>query len=82
MTLQLDWPAEVVERVTREAEERGMTVDAYVLEAVSPASAPEDEDLRRRRIEEAVDHIRASRRGIRLGPDLTIRDLTEEGRRF
>ncbi len=84
MTLQLDWPQEAVERVKREAEKRGLTVDAYLLQAALPEEkdVATDSEARRRRREKAVADIRELRKGNILGPDLTIRDLIEEGRRF
>jgi hypothetical protein len=32
MTVHLDWPAEVVARFTEEARQKGLTLDAYLLE--------------------------------------------------
>jgi ribosomal protein L17 len=34
MTVQLDWPHDVVDRLTEEARKRGLSLDAYVLETV------------------------------------------------
>jgi hypothetical protein len=87
MTVQLDWPPEVVERLTEEARQRGLSLDAYILQAVlepeSSNGAPAtDEAENRRKREEAAARIRELRKGVTLGPDLTIRDLINEGRRF
>jgi len=41
-----------------------------------------DEAEKRRGREEAAASIRKLRKGNILGPDLTIRDLIEEGRQF
>jgi hypothetical protein len=41
-----------------------------------------DEAEKRRKREEAAAGIRELRKGITLGPDLTIRDLINQGRRF
>jgi hypothetical protein len=87
MTVQLNWPPEVVERLAQEARQRGLTLDAYVLQAVlqqagSNGAPTNDEAERRRKREEAAARIRELRKGVTLGPDLTIRDLINEGRRF
>ena len=36
---------------------------------------------RKRTVEEAIADLKELRKGLTLGPDLTIRDLIEEGRR-
>ena len=87
MTVQLDWPQEVVDRLTEEARQRGLSLDDYVLQTVlqkqiANGSAPSEEIARRQAREEAGQSIRELRRGNILGPDLTIRDLIEEGRRL
>ena len=87
MTVQLDWPPDVVKRLTEEARQRGLSLDAYILQAVlEPESlngAPAtDAAEKRRKREEAAARIRELRKGVTLGPDLTIRDLIHEGRRF
>jgi hypothetical protein len=86
MTVQLDWPAEVVNRLTEEAERNGLSLDAYLLQTVlhdsarnGVASARESADGKAR--EDAGRSIRELRKGNILGPELTIRDLVEEGRR-
>jgi hypothetical protein len=87
MTVQLNWPPEVVDRLTEEARQKGLSLEAYVLQAVlqqkgsnGPPAIAEAEKRRQR--EEAAASIRELRRGVTLGPDLTIRDLINEGRRF
>lgn len=87
MTVQLDWPPDVVDRLTEEARQKGLSLDAYVLQAVlqqkgSNGAPATDEAEKRRKREEAAASIRELRKGNILGPDLTIRDLIEEGRRF
>ena len=87
MTVQLDWPPDVVDRLTDEARQKGLSLDAYVLQTVlqqkgSNGAPAIDEAERRRRREEAAASIRELRKGVTLGPDLTIRDLINEGRRF
>jgi hypothetical protein len=76
VTVQLNWPADVVDRLTEEARQKGLSLDDYVLQTVL------NEDAKRQACEEAGRSIRELRKGNILGPDLTIRDLIEEGRRF
>ena len=40
------------------------------------------ENSRKDQVRDAVRKMRELRKGVRLGPDLTIRQLIEEGRRF
>jgi hypothetical protein len=86
MTVYLDWPPDVVVRLTEKARQKGLSLDAYLLETVlerdtngDPAS---DEAQKHRARQEAGQSIRELRKGNVLGPNLTIRDLIEEGRRF
>jgi hypothetical protein len=86
MTVRLDWPPDVVDRLTQEARKKGLSLDAYLLEAVlqqdrSDGDAADSAEKRRKR-EQAAASIRELRKGNVLGPDLTIRDLIDEGRRF
>jgi hypothetical protein len=87
MTVQLDWPPDVVDRLAEEARQRGLSLDAYLLQTVlqqkaSNSTALTDDAAKRQAREEAGRSIRELRKGNILGPDLTIRDLIEEGRRF
>jgi hypothetical protein len=87
MTVQLDWPPDVVDRLTDEARQKGLSLDAYVLQTVlqqtgSKGAPAIDEAERRRKCEQAAASIRELRKGVTLGPDLTIRDLINQGRRF
>ena len=86
MTVQLDWPPQVVDRLTEEARKNGLSLDAYVLQSVLKQNGsnalPSDDTEKRRKREEAAASIRELRKGNVLGPDITIRDLIEEGRRF
>jgi len=85
MTVQLDWPPDVVERLTGEARKKGLSLDAYLLQTVlqrkGSNGAPADDAEKRRAREEAGRSIRELRKGNMLGSDPTIRDLIEEGRR-
>jgi hypothetical protein len=87
MTVQIDWPPDVVQRLTEEARQKGLSLDDYLLQAVlqdrnRPGAAPADDVAKQHAREEAGRRIRELRKGNILGPDLTIRDLIEEGRRF
>ena len=87
MTVQLNWPPELVDRLTEEARQKGLSLDAYVLQTVlqqrTPnGTGPSDEAAGRQAREKAGRRIRELRKGNILGPDLTVRDLIEEGRRF
>jgi hypothetical protein len=87
MTVQLNWPSDIVDRLTEEARQKGLSLDTYLLEAVLHQKAPNgsllsDEAAKRQAREEAGRSISELRKGNILGPDLTIRDLVEEGRRF
>ena len=83
MNVQLDWPPEVVGRLTKEARQKGLSLDEYVLQTVLQkgpnGTAVHADDARR---QEAGRSIRELRKGNILGPELSIRDLLEEGRRF
>lgn len=72
--------------LSEEARTKGLSLDAYLLQAVlqQPANgvAPSDEAAKREAREETGRSIRELRKGNILGPNLTIRDLVEEGRRF
>ena len=87
MTLHLDWPPDVVDRLTKEARRKGLSLDNYLLQTILQKKASNDtrlsdEAAKRLAREEAGRSIRELRRGNVLGSDLTIRDLIEEGRRF
>jgi hypothetical protein len=87
MTVHLDWPPEVVDRLSEEARQKGLSLDDYVLQAVLQKRIPNgdalsDEAAKRQAREKAGWSIRELRRGNILGPDLTVRDLIDEGRRF
>ena len=86
MTVQLEWPPDVVDRLREEARQQGLSLDAYLLQAVLQTSpkgtALSDEAAKSQARKEAGRSIRELRKGNILGPDLTIGDLIEEGRRF
>jgi len=87
MTVHLDWPREVVDRLSEEARQKGLSLDDYILQAVLQKRIPNgdalsDEAAKRQAREKAGQSIRELRKGNILGPDLTVRDLIDEGRRF
>jgi hypothetical protein len=84
MTVQLEWPPEVVDRLTQEAQQKGLSLGEYLLQTIlrQGGTVLSDDDAKRKARVEAGQSIRELQNGNILGPDLTIRDLTEESRRF
>ena len=82
INVQLDWPPEVVDRLTKESRQKGLSLGEYVLQSVQkgPKGTVDSADDARR--QEAGRSIRELRKGNILGPELSIRDLIEEGRPF
>ena len=87
MTVELDWPPDVVNRLTEEARRKGLSLDAYVLQTVlqqegSNGAPPTDEVERRRKRQEAADCIRELRKRVKPDPEgWTSRDYINYGRR-
>jgi hypothetical protein len=86
MNVSLDWPSDVVVRLTDEAKKRGLSLDDYLLQVAleqKPVNGTYTAGETQKRLarEAAGRHIRDARKGTILGPELTIRDLIEEGRR-
>ena len=83
MTIHLNWPADVVNRLTEEARNKGLSLDSYLLETVlqrkSSTAPASDAGERRRQREEAAASVRELRKGNTLGPDVTIRELIKKG---
>jgi hypothetical protein len=87
MTVQLDWPPDVVERLTEEAQHVGISLDAYVLRTVlqqknaqEATSADEAERLRKR--QEAATRILDIQSRVKPDPEgWTSRDYINYGRR-
>ena len=87
MTVELNWPPDVVGRIVEDARQSGLSLDDYVLQTVlgnklHDSRPHTDEDAARQSREEAGRMIRELSKGNSLGPDLTVRDLIEEGRRY
>jgi hypothetical protein len=67
MTVQLDWPPDVVDRLTEEARQKGLSLDDYVLQTVlqqkaQNGSVVSDEEAKRKAREEAGQSIRDATR--------------------
>jgi hypothetical protein len=86
MTVPFHWPRDVVNRLTEDASKHGLSLDAYLLQIVlrqqRSNGVPMDDVEGLSKREQAAARIRELRKGNILGPNLTIRDLIEEGRRF
>ena len=87
MTVQLNLPPEMADRFIEEARLKGLSLDDYLLQTILENESQNgsnhfDEEEARRACEEAGRSIRELSNGNTLGPDLTIRDLVEEGRRY
>jgi hypothetical protein len=87
MTVQLNWPPDLVDRLTEEARQNGLSLDAYILQTIlrhktANGAVLSDEATKQLAREEAGRSIRDLRKGNILGPEFSIRDLVEEGRRF
>ena len=87
MTLHLDWPPDVVERLIEEARQNGLSLDAYLLQAVlerkGANGAPlTDEAERRRRRQEAAVRVLEIQKRVKPDPEgWTSRDYINYGRR-
>ncbi|HKD05496.1 MAG TPA: hypothetical protein VKB79_06300 [Bryobacteraceae bacterium] len=87
MTVQLDWPPDVVGRLTEQARRKGLSLDAYLLEKAlrlngdSDNESGDDAEKRRERAEAAAS-IRELRAGVKPDPEgWTLRDYVDYGRR-
>ncbi len=86
MTVQLDWPPDVVNRLTEEARQKGLSLDDYVLQTVlhqkSSNGAPvTDEGERYRRRQEAAARILEIQKRVKPDPEgWTSRDYINYGR--
>jgi hypothetical protein len=86
MTVQLDWPPDVVDRLTEEAQKRELSLDAYLLEAVlhlngSKNGSSDDADKRRRRAEAGARILELQKKVLPDPEGLTSRDYINYGRR-
>ncbi len=86
MTVQLDWPPDVVDRLTEEARRKGLSLDVYLLQAVlqqkgSNGTPIDDSDKRRRRADAGARILEIQQR-VKPDPEgWTSRDYINYGRR-
>ena len=85
MTVQLNWPPEVVDLLTEEARKRGLSLDAFLLETVlhrDSTGAASDEGESRRRREDAASRMLEIQQRVKPDPEgWTSRDYINYGRR-
>jgi hypothetical protein len=86
MTVQLDWPPDVVNRLTNEAREKGLSLDEYLLQTVaqqkSSNGAPADDAEKRRKRAEAGARILEIQQRVKPDPEgWTSRDYINHRRR-
>ncbi len=83
MTVQLDWPADVVGRLTEEARKKGLSLAAYLLETVLQQNgAPADNAENRRKRKDAGQRILDLQKRVKPDPEgWTSRDYIDYGRR-
>jgi hypothetical protein len=86
MTVQLDWPPDVVDRLTDEARKKGLSLDAYLLQAVLQRKGsngdPTDDAEKRRKRAEAGARILEIQKRVKPDPEgWTSRDYINYGRR-
>jgi len=86
MTVHLDWPSEVVDRLTEEARGKGLSLDAYLLQTVlqhkGSNGAPADDAERRRKRAHAGARILEIQKRVKPDPQgWTSRDYINYGRR-
>ena len=85
MTVQLDWPPDVVDRLTEEARKKGLSLEAYLLQTVlqqkGSNGAPIDDAEKRRRRSEAAARILEIQKRVKPDPEgWTSRDYIKYGR--
>jgi hypothetical protein len=85
MTIQLDWPPDLVDRLTEEALKNGLSLDAYLLQTVlkkdsSTGVQPDEADKARKQA--AAAQLREIRKHVKPDPEgWTSRDYINYGRR-
>lgn len=85
MTVELNWPPEVMERLTSQAQQKGLSLEAYLLQHVlrqwADDAAASSADKRGRRAA-AAQRILDMQRNVKPDPDgWTSRDYVNYGRR-
>jgi len=84
MTIQLDWPPDVVDHLTEEARKRGLSLDDYLLQTVLRQSShsPADDAEKRRMRAAAGARILEIQKRVKPDPQgWTSRDYINCGRR-
>ena len=86
MTVQLNWPPDVVDRLTEEAGKKGLSLEAYLLETVlqrkGSNGTPANEAEKRRKREDAGWRILEIQKRVKPDPEgWTSRDYINYGRR-
>jgi hypothetical protein len=86
MTVHLDWPPDVVDRLTEEARKNGLSLDTYLLQTVlqqkGSNGAPADDAEKRRRRADAGARILEIQKRVKPDPEgWTSRDYINYGRR-
>ena len=83
MPVHLDLPFDLVAQLTELVRENGLSLGAYLLETIGgKQNAIERDGAGGRRAREAAGAgIRSLRNGVVLGPDRSVCELIEEGRR-
>ena len=73
MTVQFEWPGGLVERLTNEVRQRGMSLDQYVLKSVlhqnESDGTPADQIEKRRKREQAAARILEIRKRVKPDPE-------------
>jgi hypothetical protein len=85
MTVQLDWPPDVVDRLTEEARKKGLSLEDYLLETIlqrkGSKGAPTDDAEKRRKRADAGARILEIQKRIKPDPEgWTSRDYINYGR--
>jgi hypothetical protein len=76
--IQIQLQPEIEAQLAAEAQARGVALDRYIEKIVIARPV---EPIRQRTVAEAIDSIRALRKGNTLG-DLSLKDLVHEGHKY
>ena len=82
MTVQLDWPSDIVDRLAEEARKKGLSLDEYLLATILQRKNAGDETEIRRKRAEAGARILELQKSVKPDPEgWTSRDYINVGRR-
>ncbi len=86
MTVQLDWPPDVIDRLTEEARKKGLSLDAYLLQTVLQSKGANgvaaDDPAKPRKRADAAARILEIQKRVKPDPEgWTSRDYIHYGRR-